>query len=78
MLLTLELLPVLLDTAAADGDVRIINVSSSAHYLAQPFDPEQLNKSEQEYRRFSGYSNSKLQNVSACTSLQPLDFNTTF
>lgn len=64
MLLTLELLPVLLDTAASSGDVRIIFVTSLGHKTAESFNTELLNKTEENYKRFKDYSNTKLYNVS--------------
>ena len=63
MLLTFELLPLLLDTAASSGDRRIIFVSSAGHSFAQPFDANRLNLEESDYGRFSAYNNSKLYNV---------------
>ena len=63
-LLTLELLPLLLDTAAASGDGRILFLSSSGHALAPPFDVDKLDKSEAESKRFKDYNTSKLCNVS--------------
>ena len=63
MLLTFELLPLLLDTAASSGDGRIVFVSSYGHYYAQPFDVNRLNQEENEYKRLSAYNNSKLYNV---------------
>ena len=64
MLLTLELLPLLLDTAASSGDGRIILVSSLGHTMAQSFDASRLNREEGDYGRLSAYNNSKLYNVS--------------
>ena len=63
MLFTLELLPILLDTAASSGDVRIVFVSSAAHVYADPFNADQLNKTEEQAGRLKMYSNSKLYNV---------------
>ena len=63
MLLTLELLPLLLDTAAESGDGRIVFVSSSGHYMADPFDANRLNRTEDDYGRLKAYSNTKLYNV---------------
>ena len=63
MLLTLELLPLLLDTAASSGDGRIIFVSSMLHFYAQHFDVGKLSPEEQDYSRFAAYNNSKLYNV---------------
>ena len=63
LLLTLELLPLLLHTAAASGDGRIIFVSSQGHFSANPFNPDAL--SEVGTALFNkGYCNSKLYNVS--------------
>ncbi len=63
MLLTLELLPLLLDTADSTGDARILFVSSYAQYLAAPFDVSKLNPTEQQYKRMQAYSDTKLYNV---------------
>ena len=64
MLLTLELLPLLLDTAASTGDGRIIFVSSSGHSsFAGPFDASKMNYPEDQYKRFQVYGNTKLYNV---------------
>ncbi len=64
MLLTLELLPLLLRTAASYGDARIIFVTSSLHFLARPFNPDKLSvPDEREYRRMQVYSDTKLYNV---------------
>ena len=62
-LLTLELLPSLLETASSTGDGRIIFVSSNAHKYGT-FNPENMN-GEQSYSRGRFYGNSKLYNVSA-------------
>ena len=67
MLLTLELLPLLLDTAAESGDGRIIFVSSSAHNMVDPFDANRLNRTEDDYGRLKAYSNTKLYNVRGLT-----------
>lgn len=61
-LLTLELLPSLLETAGSTGDGRIVFVSSSAHRHGS-VDPDNMN-GEQWYRRSQFYGNSKLYNVS--------------
>ena len=64
MQLTLELLPLLLDTAASTGDGRIVFVGSAAHSLfAGPFDVSKMNRPENEYKRFEVYGDSKLYNV---------------
>lgn len=63
MLLTLELLPPLLDTATSSGDGRVVFVSSSGHYNATPFDSSELNPTEEEYQRIKGYNDTKLYNV---------------
>ena len=77
LLLTLELLPVVLDSAAATGDGRIIFMSSQG-YNYGIFDPNNLN-SEVEYNRLRSYSNTKLYNVSttvvlSCDSTTPHNF----
>jgi NAD(P)-dependent dehydrogenase (short-subunit alcohol dehydrogenase family) len=63
MLLTLELLPLFLETAASSGDGRIVFVSSRGHAMAQSFDASRLNLEEDDYARFQAYNNSKLYNV---------------
>ena len=60
-LLTLELLPTILDTAARTGDCRILILSSNAHRYAT-FDPANLN-GEKYFEDFDFYCNSKLFNV---------------
>ena len=61
-LLTLELLPIILDTATSTGDCRIVIVSSSGFFSGQ-FVPDNMN-AEQSYGRIASYNNSKLYNVS--------------
>ena len=61
LLLTLELLPIILDTASGCGDCRIIFVSSRLH-ASGSFSPGNMN-AETEYSRTEFYSNSKLYNV---------------
>ena len=64
MLLTLELVPNVLETAASTGDGRILFVSSSAHRaFGAAFNPDNLN-SEIQFDRFKAYGDSKLYNVS--------------
>ncbi len=71
LLLTLELLPTLLETAAASGNVRVVFVSSNAHRQAAPFNAENLVvKEEANYDRLKTYPNTKLYNVSSVTLLQ--------
>ena len=60
-LLTLELLPIMLDTAASTGDCRIVAVSSWGHFRGQ-FVPNNMN-GEQSYDRLPFYCHSKLYNV---------------
>ena len=62
-LLALELLPLLLETAALSGDGRIVVVSSSGHFSAPSFDVNMLDKHEGNYKRFKDYCTSKLCNV---------------
>ena len=64
LLLTLELLPLILDTAASTGDGRIVFVSSAGHSLAAPFDVTKLSLTEEQYGRLQAYNNSKLYTVS--------------
>ena len=64
MLLTLELLPLVLDTAASTGDGRIVFVSSVGHTNAPPFDVTKLSLTEEQYGRMKAYFDSKLYNVS--------------
>ena len=60
-LLTLELLPIIQDTARGCGDCRIVNVSSSGHKMGK-FEPQNMN-GEQSYGEGDAYCNSKLYNV---------------
>ena len=60
-LLTLELLPTILDTAARTGDCRIVILSSSGHKNGV-FDPANLN-GEKGYGSLVFYQHSKLFNV---------------
>ena len=63
VLLTLELLPCLLETAQATGDGRIVFVSSAAHLLVK-WEPENFSPiSEEGYGRFKMYGWTKLYNV---------------
>lgn len=63
LLLTLELLPTLLDTAAAiGGDCRVVCVASRAHERGV-WDPRNMD-GEVSYSPRSFYENSKLYNVS--------------
>ena len=60
VLFTLELLPVLLETAALSGDVRICFVSSKATFKASPFNIDKfLVAKVEDYGRFRSYPNSK-------------------
>ena len=59
-LLTLELLPLILSSAP---DARVVIVSSVAHKMGNPFDPNNL-EGEQDYNRFKQYGSTKLFNVS--------------
>ena len=61
-LLTLELLPIMLDTASNTGDCRIVFVSSRLH-MTGSFTPGNMN-AEEDYSRTKFYGNSKLYNVS--------------
>ena len=61
-LLTLELLPIIFDTAHAYGDARIVMVSSSLHAIGV-LDPENVN-GERNFGTTKFYGNSKLYNVS--------------
>ena len=62
-LLTLELLPVMVETAGASGDVRIVFVSSAMHARGV-FDPANMNPADTTgYSMMQAYSNSKLYNV---------------
>ena len=60
-LLTLELLPIILDTAGSCNDCRIVLVSSAAHKEGV-IDPQNMN-GEVSYGRLRFYANSKLYNV---------------
>ena len=61
MLLTLELLPIIRDTARSTGDGRIVFLSSLAHVWGI-FEPENLD-GQQSYSGMKFYNNSKLFNV---------------
>ena len=63
-LLTLELLPIMIDTAESCKDCRIVIVSSRAH-KSGVFDPQNLN-GEVSYSRLLFYCHSKLYNVKNC------------
>lgn len=67
-LLTLDLLPLMLETAEQTGDGRIIFVSSRQHAHGV-FDPNNMN-GEVFYSRSGFYDNSKLYNVSTSVSKQ--------
>ena len=58
LLLTLELLPIIADTASKTEDGRIVFLSSVAHTYAQ-FDPQNL-EGQEVYQRMQFYCNSKL------------------
>ena len=63
VLLTLELLPCLLEAAQATGDGRIVFVSSAAHLMVK-WEPENFSPvSEEGYGRFKMYGWTKLYNV---------------
>ena len=66
-LLTLELLPVMLDTAESCKDCRIVIVSSTAH-KSGVFDTQNMN-GEVSYSRLLFYCHSKLYNVKNSFSL---------
>ena len=61
-LLTLELLPIMLDTATSTGDCRIVIVSSGSHYRGLVV-PDNMN-GEQSYGRMAFYRHSQLYKVS--------------
>ena len=67
LLLTLELLPIMLDTASSTGDGRIVIVSSDGHKWGQ-LNPDNL-EGQLSYSGFKFYCNSKLYNVTAKYSL---------
>lgn len=62
LLLTLELLSCIVDTAKLSGDCRVIFVSSRLHASGE-FKPGNMS-AEVDYSRTKFYSNSKLYNVS--------------
>ena len=66
-LMTLELLPNILETASTSGDGRIVFVSSGAHAWAN-WEPANMN-AEQLYDRQAFYPYSKMYNVSFSISL---------
>ena len=61
VLLTLELLPIILDTARTCGDVRILFLASSGHAFGV-FDPKNMN-GEHDFRVLDFQCRSKLYNV---------------
>ncbi len=63
-LLTLELLPIVLETASTSGDGRILFVSSGAHRrgFGATFNSDNLN-SDIQYDRMKTYPYTKLYNV---------------
>ena len=64
VLLTLELLPCVLEAAQATGDSRVVFVSSAAHLMVK-WEPENFSPvSEEGYARFKMYGWTKLYNVS--------------
>ena len=75
-LLTLELLPIMLDTASTTGDGRIVIVSSAGH-RSGVFDPDNLD-GQQSYGRMKFYCHSKLYNVQFVASCITIDIKTFF
>ena len=68
-LLTLELLPIVLETASDSGDGRIVFVSSKGHEFAS-WDPDKMNAPDEEhYDRLNIYGVTKLYNVSGSSLL---------
>ena len=61
LLLTLELLPIMLDTASSTGDGRIVNLTSYVH-SSGVVNPENMD-GQKTYGRYMFYCNSKLYNV---------------
>ena len=60
LLLTLELLPIMLDSASASGDGRIVFLSSRAHSSGS-WNPAGMNpQTESQYERMKTYGNTKL------------------
>ena len=75
--MTLELLPLLLETAFTSRDGRIVNVSSGLHNKGI-FDPANMN-GEVNYGRLQFYNNSKLYNVGIIFIISlPLPFHHLF
>ena len=63
LLITLELLPIILDSASSCGDARIVLVSSGAH-VQGVWNPAQFNpETEEQFSRLRGYPHTKMQNV---------------
>ena len=63
LLITLELLPIILDSASSSGDARIVLVSSRAHEQGV-WNPPQFNPAtEEQFSRLRGYPHTKMQNV---------------
>ena len=61
LLLTLELIPIMLDTASSTGDGRIVIVSALLHKKGE-FNPDNM-EGQHSYGRMSFYGHSKLYNV---------------
>lgn len=61
-LLTHLLINTLKATAASEGDARVVNVSSSAHFMARGVDLDDLQR-KKNFNRFGVYSETKLMNV---------------
>ena len=71
MLLTLELLPILLDSVSASDDGRIVFLSSRAH-SGGSWNPATMNpQSEAQYERMKTYGNTKMYNVRSCHNYSP-------
>ena len=67
LLITLELLPIILDSASSCGNARIVLVSSRAHEQGV-WNPAQFNpETEEQFSRLRGYPHTKMQNVRDCS-----------
>ena len=63
LLITLELLPIILDSASSCGDARVVLVSSRAHEQGL-WNPAQFNpETEEQFSRLRSYPHTKMQNV---------------
>ena len=75
LLLTLELLPLLTQTADSSGDGRVVFVTSKTSFWAPPFNIDKVVvKEEAEYERLATYFSTKLYNVSSMHAYAAVEF----